>query len=267
MANPLGSFIWYELMTTDADAAAQFYGAVVGWKIASHAAAATAGMRDYRHIARNDGGSAGGLLQLTEQMRAGGARPAWVGYLHVEDVDAASAAIEADGGHVLMPKMSLPVGDIAMVTDPTGTPFYVMRPIPPAGKPDATSDVFSPKTPQHVNWNELATPDLARSKAFYSRHFGFEFREVMPMGPMGDYCFIDHGSLRLGGMMQQSAQSPGGGWLFYFGVNSVLAAHAAILSGGGRVLREPHEVPGGGWITVATDPQGAVFGITGPKGT
>lgn len=29
-----GSFIWYELMTSDATAAAKFHGAVVGWKIA-----------------------------------------------------------------------------------------------------------------------------------------------------------------------------------------------------------------------------------------
>ncbi len=27
-----GSFIWYELMAKDADAAAKFYGAVVGWR-------------------------------------------------------------------------------------------------------------------------------------------------------------------------------------------------------------------------------------------
>jgi predicted enzyme related to lactoylglutathione lyase len=67
-------------------------------------------------------------------------------------------------------------------------------------------------------------------------------------------------------MMQQPPQAPGGGWLFYFGVKSVLAAHRAILAGGGRVMREPHEVPGGGWIVMAADPQGAVFGITGPKG-
>ncbi len=29
----LGSFIWYELMTPDPDAAGKFYGAVLGWKI------------------------------------------------------------------------------------------------------------------------------------------------------------------------------------------------------------------------------------------
>jgi predicted enzyme related to lactoylglutathione lyase len=155
---------------------------------------------------------------------------------------------------------------MALVTDPTGTPFYVMRPIPPPGQPDAVSDVFHPRAAQRVNWNELASDDLERAKAFYSRNFGFEFADRMPMGPMGDYWFIDHGGQRLGGMLQKLPQNPGNGWLFYFGVDSVLAAHRAIVAGGGHVLREPHEVPGGGWITVASDPQGAVFGITGPKG-
>ena len=32
MANQHGDFIWYELLTSDADAAARFYGAVVGWQ-------------------------------------------------------------------------------------------------------------------------------------------------------------------------------------------------------------------------------------------
>ena len=36
-------------------------------------------------------------------------------------------AIEAEGGRTLMPRMNLPVGAIAMVTDPMGAPFYVME--------------------------------------------------------------------------------------------------------------------------------------------
>ena len=39
MANPSGSFIWYELMTTDPDGAAAFYGPVVGWRISAKAVA------------------------------------------------------------------------------------------------------------------------------------------------------------------------------------------------------------------------------------
>lgn len=265
MANPPGSFIWYELMTTDANAAAKFYGAVVGWKIPEHPGPKSPAGRDYRGIARSDGGSAGGVLQLTQDMQAHGAKPTWLPYLYVKDVDAASKAIVEEGGKVHLPKMSLPVGDIAMVADPLGTPFYVMRPIPPPGKPDAASDVFDPRAAQHARWNELASPDLARAKAFYAKHFGFEFREVMNMGPMGDYCFIDHGGVRLGAIMQKRESGGVASWLIYFGVASAKQAKAAIEAGGGRILNGPHQVPGGDWIVTATDPQGAVFGCVGAE--
>jgi predicted enzyme related to lactoylglutathione lyase len=265
MASPVGSFIWYELMTTDADAAARFYGKVVGWQIPGRASAAP-GAQDYRMIGRADGGSAGGVLQLTAAMLEGGAHPAWLGYLQVADVDAAVAAVESDGGKLLMPRTDLPVGSIAMVADPMGTPFYVMKPIPPADKPDATSDVFDVVKPQHVRWNELASPDLAQAKAFYAKHFGFAFNEAMPMGELGDYCFIDHGGKRLGAIMQKPRSSPIASWLFYFGVPSVAAAKAAIEAGGGKVMSGPHPVPGGEMSMVAADPQGTPFGVVGPKG-
>ena len=98
------------------------------------------------------------------------------------------------------------------------------------------------------------------------RHFHFDYPDALLMGAFGEYRFIHHGNQRIGGMMKQPAHAAGAGWQFYFGVESVLAAHRAIVAGGGRVLREPHQVPGGAWITAAADPQGAVFGITGPRG-
>jgi hypothetical protein len=266
MAKDPGSFIWYELMTNDANAAARFYGSVVGWKIADRPDPSASG-KDYRTIGRSDGRFVGGVLQLTPDMLNHGARPVWLGYLHVADVDVATRAIEADGGRTLLPKMELPVGEIAMVTDPMGSPFYIMHPVPPPGQPDARSDVFDPRAAQRVRWNELASPDLARAKAFYAKHFGFEFRETMSMGPMGDYCFIDHDGVRLGAIMQKPAQNPVGGWLTYFGVESVAAARRAIESGGGKVVNGPHQVPGGDWIIIATDPQGAAFGVVGPQGS
>jgi uncharacterized protein len=265
MPDTTGSFIWYELMTSDATAAAAFYGDVVGWTI-SDRPDPQAGGQDYRPILRDDGGSAGGVLTLTPDMVSHGARPTWIGYLHVPDVDKALRAIEADGGRVLMPRMNLPVGAMAMATDPMGTPFYVMAPIPPPDRPAARSDVFDPVTAQRVRWNQLASPDLARAKAFYARHFGFQFNDVMSMGPMGDYCFIDHGGLRLGGMMQQPEKGPPATWVFYFGVPSASVARAAIVAGGGTIERDLHQVPGGDWVVIARDPQGASFGIVGPNG-
>lgn len=265
MANPPGSFIWFELMTTDANAAARFYGSVVGWNIPLAGDPNGPPGRDYRMILRDDGGSAGGVMQLSPEMIAGGARSGWFPYLYVSDVDAATKAIVEDGGRVHLPKMSLPVGDIAMVSDPMGTALYVMRPVPPPGKPDAASDVFDPKATQRVRWNELQTPDLDRAKAFYAKHFAFEFRETMPMGEFGDYCFVDHGGLRVGGMMKKAHPGPAA-WVAYFGVPSATAAKKAIEAGGGAIVMDVHEVPGGDWVVIATDPQGAAFGVVGPKG-
>lgn len=265
MTTPASSFIWYELMTPDADAASAFYASVVDWTVGARVDPAPAG-RDYRMIGRGDGGFAGGVLQLTPEMTREGAHPAWLAYLYVPDVDRATSAIVADGGRVIMPRLDLPVGPVALVADPMGTPFYVMTPIPPPGKPAARSDVFDPVAAGHVRWNELASPDLVRAKAFYAKHFGFAVERTMSMGPLGDYCFIDHGGQCLGAIM---GPRPGRGaplWLLYFGVRSIHDAAAAIERGGGRITNGPHEVPGGDWIVMATDPHGAAFGVVGPRG-
>ena len=50
-----GGFIWYELMTPDAEGAKAFYEAVVGWTIGE----AAPEFKGYRMIGRSDGGSAG----------------------------------------------------------------------------------------------------------------------------------------------------------------------------------------------------------------
>src|SRR5690348_10941885 len=87
--NPQGDFIWYELMTPDAEASKAFYDAVIGWDIGE----AAAEYQGYRMI-NSGGGSAGGILPLTEEMQQHGARPMWLGYIHVNDVDRSVAAIE-----------------------------------------------------------------------------------------------------------------------------------------------------------------------------
>ena len=261
MGNPAGSFIWYELMTSDPDTATAFYKAVVGWQLTPPDAHRTDG-KDYRMIGRSDGKHLGGVLKITPDMSQ--IPSTWLGYISAVDVDDKVAAIVADGGRVYMPATDIPhAGRIAMVADPQGVPFYVMTPTPPPDAPDMTSDVFDRSAPQRVNWNELTSPDLAASKAFYSKHFDFAFNESMDMGPAGQYCFIDHHGQRLGGMMQRFDERQPAAWLFYFGVPSVAAAKAAIEANGGTVLMGPHQVPTGSTIVVALDPAGAVFGVVG----
>src|SRR5947199_3265617 len=152
---PRGDFIWYELMTTDAEGAKAFYNAVVGWNIGEGAPE----FQGYRMIGRSDGKFAGGVLPLTEEMLQHGARPTWLGYIHVPDVDGAAREIEQAGGKTLMTHDIPNVGRIAMVTDPQGAPLYGMKPIPPADDPNGKSDVFSPTAEQRVGWNELSTSE------------------------------------------------------------------------------------------------------------
>ncbi len=257
MPTPQGTFIWYELMTTDQDASKAFYDKVMAWTLEPEAS----GAMDYRMITAADG-TIGGALKLTDEMVAGGAKPTWIGYLCVDNVDETAARVTAAGGKILMPAHDMPhVGRFAMVADPQGAPFYLMTPIPPENDPDAASNAFHLAAIGHVAWNELVSSDQQSALGFYGDLFDFHSNDVMPMGDMGDYAFIDHHGVRIGGTMTRT-DIPSH-WLFYFRVASVAAAATAITDGGGTIMHGPTEVPGGDRVVIAIDPLGVVFGIVG----
>jgi len=258
---PQGNFIWYELMTPDPEGSKAFYDAVVGWTIGD----AAPEFNGYRMIGRSDGKFAGGVLPVTDEMQQHGARPVWLGYIHVRDVDRSVASIEQAGGKVLMTHDIPNVGRIAMVTDPQGAPFYVMKPIPPADDPNAQSDVFSPDLAQHVRWNELSTTDPDGAIDFYRRQFGWGQEGDMDMGEMGKYRFIQSGATTIGAVMRKPPQLPVSVWSYYIGVDSIDRAIDAIEAGGGKVLHGPMEIPGGEYALNGMDPQGAAFGLVGPR--
>jgi predicted enzyme related to lactoylglutathione lyase len=54
-------------------------------------------------------------------------------------------------------------------------------------------------------------------------------------------------------------------WLYYFNVDAIDAAAARAKANGGKILNGPHEVPGGLWIVMCMDPQGAAFAMVAPK--
>jgi len=258
MANYHGDFIWYELMTPDPGGAKAFYDSVVGWDIEPQ----SSGQMDYRKIRRSDGGFAGGVLRITDEMASHGARPTWLGYINVADVDSTTAAVEQDGGKRLMAADIADVGRIAMVTDPQGAPFYVMKPIPPAGKPEAKSDVFSSTELQRVAWNELNTSDPEAARRFYGERFGWSSDDFMPMGELGEYRFWKANGVQIGavcGLMGQRQPK----WRYYFRVPSIADAKSRIEENGGTVTHGPMEVPGGDHIVIGNDPQGAEFALVG----
>jgi hypothetical protein len=257
--NPNGDFIWYELITPDPVAAKTFYDAVVGWTIESQ----PSGQMDYRMIGRSDGGNAGGVMRLTDEMKSHGARPIWLGYINVDDVDRSVASIEQAGGKVLMAAFDIPgIGRIALVSDPQGAPFYVMKPIPPADKPNEKSDVFSPSAEQRIGWNELSTTDPVAARRFYGDQFGWDSGEFMDMGEMGEYRFLDQNGERIGALCgSMPGREPK--WRYYFRVPSISAAKAAAEQNGGTIAMGPHQVPTGDWVLIGVDPQGAEFALVG----
>jgi predicted enzyme related to lactoylglutathione lyase len=262
MPNQQGGFIWYELITPDPEAAKAFYDKVVGWNVEPP----TQDGHDYRHIRASDGRQVGGMIGLTEEMREHGVRPVWLGYVAVEDVDRAVAAMVEDGAQVWKAAWDIPdVGRIALLADPQGAPFYVMTPSPPAGRENEASGAFSPDEAQHVRWNELATSDPDAAIAFYGRHFGWGQEGDMDMGEMGKYRFIQHGSITIGAVMPKMPQMPVSLWTYYVGVDHIDRAADAVTSGGGTILNGPMEIPGGEFALNAMDPQGAPFGLVGPR--
>jgi predicted enzyme related to lactoylglutathione lyase len=140
-----------------------------------------------------------------------------------------------------------------------------MDPVPPPDKPDAQSDVFQPNTPGHCWWNELETTDEPAATAFYTALFGWKADNTMPMGDKGDYRFIEQDG-PLGAINPYMADYMKVGWVPYFGVADIAAAHDAAKANGGTVHQEIHEVPGGDQIFIAADPAGATVGFVGKKG-
>ncbi|MCW8085261.1 VOC family protein [Sabulicella glaciei] len=253
MANRRADFLWYELMTPDPEAASRFYGAVLGWG----ARKATMPGVDY-HLLGTEAGDVAGMMAPPPGAPM---QPSWMGYVAVDDVDAAAEAILADGGAQRVPPTDIPgVGRFAVLTDPQGVLLAIMR-----GADDGTSHAFAPNHAGHCHWNELATTDPAAALAFHGRHFGWQPGDAMPMGELGEYRFLLHGGAAMGAVMRAIPNGPPPAWTFYFGVPGIDAAAAAITEAGGTIHYGPAEVPGNVFIVVASDPQGAIFGAVGPR--
>lgn len=254
---PLSRFSWYELMTTDVAAALAFYSKVLPWTSQD---SGVPGQR-YSVISLN-GRGIGGAMQLTDAMCEAGARPGWMGYLGVDDLDARIAELVAAGGTVLRPKVEIPnVIRFAVVADPHGAAFTLYRGLVPG---EAMTPI-APGTPGAVDWNELHAGDGAAAWDFYSTLYGWTLDMTVDMGAHGIYRTFKAGDSPNGGMMTRMPQTPAPFWLYYFTVESIGAGIARVKDGGGTILNGPMPVPGGSFIAHCFDPQGAMFGLVSQK--
>ena len=247
-----GEFVWYELCTTDPEAAADFYASVVGWTVELSGLTGI----EYRLASIGDRQVAGIMTLPSELMPP---RPIWFGYIAAEDVDATAREIEAAGGSIYKAPQDIPtIGRFAVVSDPQGAVFMLFRglgepPPPPAGVQTGS-----------IGWHELHTSDWEKGWLFYERIFGWKKDAALDMGPMGTYQLFKTDASSIGGMMTDG-QSPHPYWLYYFVVDDIDAGLERVKAKGGTVWHAPQEVPGGAWIINAQDPQGGGFALVGMR--
>jgi uncharacterized protein len=245
-----GRFLWYELMTTEPELAKTFYSKVIGW---STREASAPGM-PYTMFTVGDA-SIGGLTDLPEDVRSLGAEPRWLGYIGVNDVDAAVCLTKKLGGTVHAPPADIPdVGRISVIADPQMATFAVVKSFNPA------QHQFLVDGPGHVGWHELFANDAEKALAFYCELFGWQKGEAVT-DSMGTYQQFSAGGLAIGGMCTNPPMVSLPFWLYYFNVSGIKAAAQRVTDGGGKILEGPVDVPGGSTVARCADPQGAMFSL------
>jgi uncharacterized protein len=248
-------FVWYELTTSDLEAAMAFYTKVVGW-----------GTRDVSRpglaytVFTLGEAPVSGLITLPEDARKMGAKPRWIGYLGVDDVDATVDRIKQLGGAVHVPPTNvLDVSRFAVVADPQMATFALVKWLKPDQELSAELD-----TPGRVGWHELLAADREKALAFYGELFGWQKAEVN-VGALGTYQLFSAGGQTIGGMVTKPRKVRVPSWVYYFNVGDIDAAAKRVKAGGGQLLEGPIEIPDGNWVVQCVDPQGAIFALVGKR--
>ena len=110
MANP---FCHVELASTDVSKAKTFYSTLFSWKLSD---TDMGGGMIYTTF-KAEGGPGGGMMQHPVP----GAPSAWLPYVLVDDVAAATAKAKSLGAQVMRDKTEVPhMGWFSIITDPTG---------------------------------------------------------------------------------------------------------------------------------------------------
>ncbi|HEX3227914.1 MAG TPA: VOC family protein, partial [Pyrinomonadaceae bacterium] len=206
------------------------------------------------------GASVSGLMNLPTDAKKMGAKPRWIGYVEVDDVDAAAALIHQLGGAMHVPPTNFDnFSRFAVAADPQTASFGLISWLRPVRLLHAELNI-----PGRVAWHELLAADREKALAFYSSLFGWQKKEAR-VGPRGTYQLFSAGQETIGGMVTKPRTVSTPSWIHYFNVADIDTAVKRVKNGGGQVLEGPIEVPGGNWILQCLDPQGALFALVGRR--
>jgi predicted enzyme related to lactoylglutathione lyase len=233
---------WVDIGTPDPVAALRFYGELFGWE--GQDMGEEAG--HYTIVSKN--GKMVGAISPAQDPGP----PRWTTYVNVDDADAVVAKAEAAGGTVVVAPMDvMTAGRMAIFADTTGAVLAAWQPRDHPGAQLVNE-------PGSFTWSELATSDLAKSRAFYTDVFGWGW------GGSDEYAEAQVSGRTIGGVMPRPPAMPADvpdSWLVYFGSADVDGDVKRATDGGATVVVEPTDIPGTGRFAVLLDPQGAAFAL------
>ena len=244
---PTGTPCWVDLAVPDADAAREFYAAILGWTYAD-----TGEEFGHYQMCQREGHSAAGIGPLHSPDQP----PAWMTYLASDTVDSTAQKITDNGGTLLAGPLDVAdSGRLCIALDPQGTAFGVWQAAEHVG-----AEIYN--EPGALVWNEAAVPDPDAARKFYAAVFDYSYQPVESAGPAYTTVHLEGDPLGgIGGLDNSPPEAPPH-WMTYFMVADTDAAVAAATERGATVLGGPIDTPYGRMAAI-TDPQGATFAIMG----
>jgi len=108
-------------------------------------------------------------------------------------------------------------------------------------------------------WYELMTSDIGAAEKFYKDVVGWSAKDAGM--PDMNYTVFSANNQMIAGLMTTPKEAEGmpPAWIGYIGVDNVDATAKEIAAKGGKVYREPEDIPGIGRFAVVGDPHGAAF--------
>ena len=110
-----------------------------------------------------------------------------------------------------------------------------------------------------VHW-ELMSKEPAKVAAFYEKLFGWKIQHR----PELDYRIVDTGANAgiNGGIVKPAREGPWpGNMVLYVMVDDLASYRQKVAAAGGKIHVEEQEVPGMGWFSLFTDPEGRMMGL------
>ena len=122
LVNEPNTYCWSELVTTDVEEAKGFYKSVFGWGAETHGEAGPGGYTEWQL----GGGSIGGMM-AKPPMTPAEVPSHWMVYFAVDDTDAMLEKAKGLGATVVMGPMDIEPGRFAILNDPTGAVFSILK--------------------------------------------------------------------------------------------------------------------------------------------